>query len=385
MITNRGRDIVARFLAGQTPSAFSHIAVGIGPQPRTDTVEPDSFAVKTSLDFEALRIPITTASVVKESGKTKVVFSGPLPADGRYEITEIGLYPAKENSLLNTAKDSLIFSFIDKENWTIGGGSDIIFTSLVPGLDITPSALSGVSEDINAVFVPATNPVLLTPNRLLQRSRLGNEALLIRGDYSTLTGNPYSSVDAGFTVGGSYVYVDSFSANFATARRDDEIKISFSLMPTIYTSIASNLTDGISDKVGVRLRLEFDHGAESAAAEWVINSETTSGVLPEEVNYASNPYYVATKAIKDFKYSADFQWSLVSSVKLYVAVDGNASTTGSDYWVSVDALRFDSKNDNNPIYGLVTYSIVSNEDGSPQVKNAGLESQIEFKVSLESD
>ena len=122
MITTKGKGIVARALAGQLDSAFSYIALGVGAKPSTppsvtvrtaaewtslnptlasgewgmesDTkyvkkgngstawnslgyigsgiqYEDSSLKNKTKLDFEALRIPISGASVLYEGGDRK--------------------------------------------------------------------------------------------------------------------------------------------------------------------------------------------------------------------------------------------------------------------------------------------------------------------------
>ncbi len=449
MITNRGREIVARFLASQTPAAFSHISVGVGPKPTSDGDEDLSYATKTSLDFEAVRVPVTTASILNESGKSKIVFSGVLPTDSRYEITEIGLYPAKDNSLLTTTKDLLMFTIVDAENWTENGSSDIAYTSLTAGLDVSPvganpdmqptdapglshtlttfsvgswyevyplnntgtitagtidgGALTftdnvsvfqasattheiigtagtataiGIRRALLTFFVPATDPVLLTPNRLLQRSRIGNDALLVRGDYSTFTGSgPGTWVKAG-----SYIYVENVAFDLSKARADDEIKIALSIVPKIYNDISGAAFDS---GTGMKIAMVFSHGSETGTAEWLINSAASSEVFPSDVDFLNNQYYVASKQMKALQYTSDFKWSSVDTLKIYVAVDPAGGSGAEDYWVSLDAIRFDSRNDNNPIYGLVSYSVVSNPDQEPQVKRAGLESQIEYKISLD--
>ena len=458
MITNRGKEIIARYLAGQTPAAFSHIAIGVGPRPKSTPHEFQEYASKKHLDFEALRVPITTASILQESGKTKIVFSGTLPTDRRYEITEIGIFPTESNSLLTTAQDVLMFTVIDQENWTESGGSDIPYTTLIPGLNIVPlyespdlakdladntsytlntyvvgaiyeviprktsDTLDEITLDgttviaavnnkatfratsnshaventsaapanisirraTSAVFVKAIDPVLLTTDRMLHRSRVGDDALLIRGDYSELTGSPYVNGVNGYTVGGSYVYVDNFVSNFSKARGDDELKVGVSIVPAVYENIVGSLTPD-PDKPALRLCVEFSHDTEYARAEWLINADTTSEILPTDVDFVTNQYYVVTKKINSFSYSANFQWSKASVIKAYAQIDGNGANTADQYWLSLDALRFDSNNDNNPIYGLVAYSVVSNPQESPMPKNAGLESQIEYKISMDSD
>jgi len=64
MITLTGRDIISKYLIGQTTSFASHIAIGCGAKPSTTI---SNYAAKTELDFEASRFPITSRNIVVES------------------------------------------------------------------------------------------------------------------------------------------------------------------------------------------------------------------------------------------------------------------------------------------------------------------------------
>lgn len=70
MITNTGKDIIAKFLLGQAPGYASHIAVGCGKKPLLGTdslaLYQKEFAFKKNLDFEMFRAPIVSRGYVSE-------------------------------------------------------------------------------------------------------------------------------------------------------------------------------------------------------------------------------------------------------------------------------------------------------------------------------
>ena len=65
MITNIGKNLLAKYLVGQTQSYASHIAVGCGPSPvASDGGVFGDYALKNSLDFEMFRVPIISRGFV---------------------------------------------------------------------------------------------------------------------------------------------------------------------------------------------------------------------------------------------------------------------------------------------------------------------------------
>ena len=93
MITNTGKNIIAKYLLGHTSSYASHIAIGCGATPLGQFDDPlssaDLYESKDNLDFEMFRVPITSRGYVKEDDLTYVVFTAELPTTERYGITEV--------------------------------------------------------------------------------------------------------------------------------------------------------------------------------------------------------------------------------------------------------------------------------------------------------
>lgn len=118
MITNTGKNILAKYLVGQTPSYASHIAVGCGPRPVLSDAEIGDYSNKTSLDFEMFRVPIISRGFVDEEGVSKVVLTAELPTQERYEITEVGIFSAASNPAAGAFDSKNIYSFSESESWT---------------------------------------------------------------------------------------------------------------------------------------------------------------------------------------------------------------------------------------------------------------------------
>ena len=68
MITNIGKNILAKYLVGQTQSYASHIAVGCGATPLASDGVFGDYSLKESLDFEMFRVPIISRGFVNEDG-----------------------------------------------------------------------------------------------------------------------------------------------------------------------------------------------------------------------------------------------------------------------------------------------------------------------------
>lgn len=426
MITTRGKGLIARALANQIPSAFSYIALGVGAQPQvpvtvveqltsewaadttvydsgvwlldTDTglakladgvedwadldyqstgvlYEDSSIKNKTVMDFEALRIPVSGASVLFEGGQTKVVLTGQLPSAQRYEFSEIGVFSAEANSLLNTEPPRMIYTFSDVEGWEYHTGStitDVAYTSNIStnnfDMDETPA---------DAFFVSADNPVFFAANRQNQRMRIYQDALLVHGDMSTVD----DALDT-WALSGDHVHITGNLVDLTRARSDDEVKIAFSVMNKNYSYIT---TEGVANEVRIAIRFmsSEESSAHATAQIRLTDGATEDFQYPAETDLVNNGYYVKSFRKKDLVYTESFSWENVTVCQVWVEVEPGTAQTSADYMVAVDAIRFDSNNDNNPAYGLTAYSQIRNAAGSTEVKVAQSESQIEYKVYLE--
>jgi hypothetical protein len=117
MITNTGKNILAKYLVGQTASYASHIAVGCGPKPLLSDSASVDYSSKQSLDFEMFRVPIISRGFVDESGVSKIVLTAELPTQERYEITEVGVFSGASNPVAGSTDSKTIYSFSDEEGW----------------------------------------------------------------------------------------------------------------------------------------------------------------------------------------------------------------------------------------------------------------------------
>ncbi len=121
MITNTGKSILAKYMLGQTPSYASYIALGCGAKPISSSYNwttdssgyKDAFKAKTEMDFEMLRVPI----VSRGYADGKLVLTAELPTTERYEISEIGIYPAVQNPSAGVADSRNLFTFSSSEKW----------------------------------------------------------------------------------------------------------------------------------------------------------------------------------------------------------------------------------------------------------------------------
>jgi hypothetical protein len=118
MITNNGRNIIAKYLLNQAPEFASHIAIGIGGNAISTSSSVSFLPDDKSLKFEVARVPVLSKGLVKESGVEKIIFKAELPSDQRFNITEIGLFPANSNLLAENYDSRIISTFDQSENWT---------------------------------------------------------------------------------------------------------------------------------------------------------------------------------------------------------------------------------------------------------------------------
>lgn len=442
MITNKGKGIIARSLAGQISSPFSYIALGVGAKPEfpvtviektaavwtsdntvlgsgvwgleTDTnlaklgdgatawnslsyvstgiqYESESIVTKTKLDFEAFRVPVSGSSVIFEGGKTKIVLAASLPSAQRYEFSEIGVFSSEFNSILTTEAPRMLYTFSASEGWEYHSGSSTVAISYVGSISENGIDIS-VPNDDKAVFVASDSAVFFTENRSNQRMRVYQDALVIRGDLSTIDIDTTPPIDTEWTVGGDHVHVTGIPINLTKARSDDELKISFSILNKTYADIESYPAEAIRivinfmqsesqyyDAVGNPISTEY------AKMQIQVNEGETGVVnqIPSTTDFANNGYYTVTVPIENLITSPNFSWENITVAQVFVEVDAPSGKTNTDYYVGIDAIRFDSNNDNNPAYGMSAYSVVQNSSASTEIKELQTETQLEYKIVLE--
>jgi hypothetical protein len=381
MITNKGKDIIGKYLLGQAPAYASYIAVGCGAKPLEPYVSgaiPD-YSAKQTLDFEMFRIPISSRGFIDDDGVSKIVLTGELPTEERYEITEVGIFSAKSNSLAGTTDSKNLYAFTTNENWKINGASSVVAIPERLDSEIFPNIIrdsfSGVARDI--FQTNADNQIFTFDNRESrhERSRFLNNMIILRGNSSVI-----SSSSPIWTATGNFIQLSSTSADLSKNSLDDELRFAFSILSKDGTVSA------VPNYMNVKIIIEFSSSTSPGVTSKMqinLDHNNTAGSLN---NFNTNRYFVVNKKIEDLKTSSGFPWKAVDTVKVYAEIKSGASSANAaddDYYVALDALRLENTTSENALYGLTGYSVIRNLAGMPIVKNGNTSNYIEFRFAMD--
>lgn len=387
MITNIGKNLLAKYLVGQTPSYASHIAVGCGAKPVTSdhTFTTEQLAIlknKESLDFEMFRAPIISRGFVNENGLSKVVLTAELPTEERYEITEVGIFSAGSNPVAGSFDSRVVYSFADTDNWlySIDGESPTAIASEYRPLD--GSENNGSINQTPKVFsTNADNTIFTQSDRVArnERCRFLNNIVAMRGDTSSLSYNPQGSMVP--LTGSDYIILDQTSVDFTKNSPLDELRLAFSVVNKM-----ANSAESIPDNV--KILLEFSHTGPNSTTQYakfmvdVDHVGYTLGTSEHKHDFANNRYVVVSKTFQQLDKSLRFNWSDVSVAKIYVSITKNNLPSDS-FYVCLDGLRVENTTSTNSLYGLTGYSVIKNVQARPIIKSANTTNYIEFRFVLD--
>jgi hypothetical protein len=443
MITNAGKDIIAKYLLGQTSSYATHIAIGCGADP-LNNIEPapNGSELKEVLDFEMLRIPITSRGLVKENGTTQVSLTAELPSENRYEITEVSLWSAASNSLARNSDSRIIFTF--QENWesqSVSVSPIPILTSLGTGFNIDDSG-----QDI---FIANNGDKVLDAEFRLARKegpRFLDKSIFMRGDSSRIDSELISVTSAtsngslitynatnSFSVGDRVTVANCSNAVFnvvnavVTNATGSTFKIQKGVLSTLTslggTSWLSNSwtpaegDNGFTSKHirldGVNLSLSQNNSRDELALAVSVLDQTFDGsdgtpkfvkILIEfyrseidtEVGYAKAEIYLDSSQlvdrykvirfpISDLIVSPDFSFNQarIARIFAYAAVDvGGQEVSSNKHYIALDAFRLDNVTTQNPLYKMVGYSATRTSQGIPITKFSNTTNYVEFRFNL---
>jgi hypothetical protein len=331
MITNKGKEIIAKYLIGQAPAYASYIALGCGAKPLDTSEEFVDYSENTELNFEMFRVPIVSRGYVNEAGTPKIVFTAELPTEERYQISEIGLYSAAANPSATGNDSRTIFTFSNRENWEQHGTSSSTAIKRYDSNISKGAPNSGdMSDDVaeEDVFQTiANNPIFTYEERANrnEQSRFLNNIIAIRGDESNLT---ISTIDGKERLEyaenseSKHIHLNAIGINLEKNSPSDLMKIAFSV-------INKDMDAPVPDEV--RIMVEFtpsDSSLEYARFDAIVTNNTDydnepgdeSFVYPPEVDFTDNRYYVVSRELQELHKSTNFSWNEVNTVKIYVTV-----------------------------------------------------------------
>jgi hypothetical protein len=442
MITDKGKEIISKYLLGQTPAYATHISIGCGAVPldANDTPpSPSTLAEKTIMDFEMIRVPITSKGFVDDDGTSKISFTAELPKENRYDITEIGLWSSGSNSLAKSFNSRMLFNF--SEPWQAHSTSISEIT--------TPSPL-GSGGDITTplrYFRASTNDLVFSNAQRKDRKegpRFLDSKILLRGDSSIIQGstgswtgeNPFYAVTnkvktggtATLTIGshllniGDSVVVSISDVNFdgtyeITARTSTTI--SYASVGTV-SSVAATGTVVFEESTHIHLNsINFDISQNSPSDPLLLafslidvdaagpgvdpdyvkilvefyRNETSisSGFAKAEIyidgtEFSGNRYKVIEIPISDLITSPDFSSQQVRVARIFASVVHTVSgqqKTSPDHYIELEGLRIENDATLNPLYGMVGYSVVRTTNGQPIYKYQNTNNYIEFRFNLD--
>jgi hypothetical protein len=401
---------------------------------------------KNVLDFEMLRVPISSRGYVNDNGVNKIILTAQLPTEERYEISEIGIYSAGSNSAAGRYDSKTISAFSGEEPWQLVLGSSIYSSEKDSDFfnDIQNSVISGnvITNQTPAIKTSATSDLFTDTDRVAryERPRYLSNVLLLKGDtsyvYSDGTNLNISGTPA-------FLQIAGLPTDLSRNSSSDLIKLAFSI-------VAVNGGEPNKIPTSANIIVEFSNTDRTQYAWMQIESEKIKDYS------ADNRYIVATKRLDELFYNTgQFSWKNVSIVRIYatttdtilitnkvlttnvatLTTSGNHSFTTGDYvkisgidsifngiqlitgtpaantftyaktngnvpsapvspngqaqyasgefYVALDALRLDNVNTVNPLYGLTGYSIIQNSTKTTIVKPTNTSNYLEYRFILD--
>ena len=271
MITNTGKQIIGRYLVGLTDTYASHLVLGCGARPLSTSQAFSDYSSKTSLDFEMIRVPITSRNVVTENGVTKVILTAELPTTERYGITEIGLYPSIANPTATGSDSKALSLFNFGESWqyhtSAGAITDVpertgVITDSNNNITVADDAFFTTSE--NALFENVNNPARIAKH---EQPRYLSSVLLMRGDTSSLTvsGNDLS------VSSGNHIHLQVEDLGLSQNSTEDEIRLAFSVINKDGVDGSNVPSPDVPSNVKILVQFADTDGATPEYASLVVN------------------------------------------------------------------------------------------------------------------
>lgn len=372
MITNDGKELIGKFLLSQAPEYATHVAIGCGATPLdANDPYPSNLELKSVMDFEMTRVPITSKGFVEEGGVSKLSFTAELPTENRYDITEVALWSAGGNNLAPNSDSKVFFNF--SEPWQ---RHEVAITE-IPFLENEDLGLNGDITATEDVFSVSSNNIILR-NSLREARKEGprylNRKILMRGDTSEITGanGSWSASAVSPATSPTHIHLNAINFNIGSNSPSDKLKLAFSLVDA--TALG---TAGLPDRVKILV-------------EFFRNEVTTSrGFAKAEIEvlgseFDGNRYHVAEFPISDLITSQDFSSLEIRIARIFVTVfkdSGSGEEPSSDYYICLDGFRLDNTETENPLYKMVGYSVVK-DDGAPITKFQNTNNYVEFRLSL---
>jgi hypothetical protein len=375
LITDSGKQLVAKYLLGQAPAYASYIAAGVGSKALSTEETVLIPSDKNSLDFEVFRVPITSKGFIKENGVEKIIFKAEMPSEQRYQITELGVYPAVSNSVAGKYDSKLLVTFSPTEQWQYvlnGSASAVPYPNEALDSDNNISDINADIEDVLFINSDSTMFNNQTRKNRNEGPRFLNTSLMINGSASFLTET--------FTPTSNSISLENSNIAFDLGQNlpDDKLKIALSL---VSKSSVTNANPSL-----VRIKLEFINnlsGIAIAAPKATLKMNLTDQDFLDEFDNIKR-YIIVEKTLSQFVKDDNFSWSNINYIRIYATVLVNNQPT-ENYYIVFDGMRLDNLTSENPLYSLFAYNLLKTDDGYPILKQENTSNYIEYRFGIGVD
>ena len=393
MITDKGKDIISKYLLGYTSSYASHIAVGCGEKPLSELDDildnVSEYRAKEDLSFEMFRVPISSRGIVNENNTDYVVFTAELPSTEYYGMTEVGVYSAGSNPEAGTAGSKILYTFSNLENWEYHTqtSSSFISSSLESSIDFANNNIFAETE-VYCFDISANSPIFLYSDRKERQEvpRFLNSSILVRGDRATINIDDDDNLIPDDTIS-EHLHLTGASLSLDQNAPTDELRLAFSII-NVEGLEQTEDPNPLLNPDEIRIVLEFASGEGASVQKSAMEIQLINDPL-NGIDFSTNRYFVVSKRLEELRNSIGFSWDSVTIVKAYASVlvnDEFGIPQQSDkFYVAFDGLRVENKTDVHPLYALTGFTVVKNTDGTPVIKTINSTSFIEFRFAISLD
>ena len=441
MITNKGNEIIAKYLLGQTPEYASYLAIGVGAKPLLAAEEIPVDPTRKSLDFEAFRVPIESKGIVNDTlSATVIEFDSTTGGNAVFKldssigirsgdivtVTFTGLIAAVtgDYEIVSVDTDGSIESTTSPGDysWLLGDGgtgvASVVRDRLVFKAQLPPDQLYNMSEI--GVYPGGNNQLAIGfDSRILLGALLTEAWTLYEGanvgiNYISSALNNSNGDIVGVPDTVQFINSDNtlftfsdrksryeaprlfnrslFIAGDLTEFTDDDMTLGGSPRYIICQNLNFNFSKNSSSdtiKVALAVLPQAVNGPSPDRFRFRMDlfdsagNRATASTLYNATDLNTNRYKIVTNSISDFAAYPGFLWSSVVSLAIYVQTLDDADVWDGAY-VLVDGIRLDNENTPNPLYGLVSWSPFknSNDDGLPIVKIENSQGYIEYRMGV---
>lgn len=297
----------------------------------------------------------------------QVSFSAEMTDALRYDISELGIYSLGSNQFSDSGSSRMLLSFTQAEPWEYYDQSTELSTTIALGNG------DGENDPVEKTVLPLVAPLFSSTTdsfwgstyRTLrqEKPRILDSALVLPGNLSDRTGFLI------FTSTSDYITLSNPGVNLSRSSGSDEIRLAYSIINAVGT------TTELPTAVYIMFEFVSSNGIDTAK---IYFSESNPGLT---IIYP-NRYGVLTSKVSEISVTEGFNWSNVTSVKVYSAIEVGGAAPVSHYAVVLDGLRFENTNTENPLYALTAYTLVNNAQADTIKKIANSNDLINFRIDL---